>query len=121
MERENSELEYKQVIIVRNELHMPKGKLAAQVSHASLDAALNTDKRILENWHSNGGKKVILKVETEKELLRYFQMAKDEGLVAVLIIDAGRTFLQPGTKSCVGIGPALSSKIDTITGHLAML
>ncbi|MCX6710785.1 MAG: peptidyl-tRNA hydrolase Pth2 [Candidatus Woesearchaeota archaeon] len=121
MNSESSGEELKQVIIVRNDLHMPNGKLAAQASHASLDAALKTDREILNEWHNSGGKKVVLKVETEKELLQYFMLAKKLGLVAVLISDAGRTFLQPGTKTCVGIGPDLSSKIDAITGSLQML
>jgi len=113
--------EYKQVILVRMDLKMPKGKLAAQVSHASLDAALKSEKKILETWHASGGKKVILKVENEKELMKYFKIAKNEGLVAVIITDAGKTFLMPGTKSCIGIGPALSKRIDPITGDLPML
>ena len=48
MKGENSGEELKQVIIIRNELKMPKGKLAAQASHASLDAALKTDREILD-------------------------------------------------------------------------
>jgi len=121
MAEEEDPNEYKQVIIVRDELKMPKGKLAAQVSHAALDAALKTKREILDEWHDAGGKKVVLKVTTEKELLQYFQHAKEMGLTAVLIIDAGRTFLTPGTKTCVGIGPDKAYKINIVTGNLPML
>ncbi|MEM0230627.1 MAG: peptidyl-tRNA hydrolase Pth2 [Candidatus Woesearchaeota archaeon] len=116
---EKSEL--KQVILVRTDLKMPKGKLAAQVSHASLEAALKSDAAILKEWRSSGAKKVVLKVKDEKELLQFYEIAKNQGLAAALITDAGRTFLEPGTRTCVGIGPDRTSKIDRITGGLHML
>ena len=53
----------KQVILVRNDLRMPKGKLSSQVAHASLEAALKSNK--LKEWRSKGTKKVILKVKDE--------------------------------------------------------
>ncbi len=65
--------------------------------------------------------KIVLKVKDEKELLHYFQQAKDAGLVAVLISDAGKTVIAPGTKTCVGIGPDEEEKIDKITGKLGLL
>ena len=59
--------------------------------------------------------------EDDKELIKYFQTAKDEGLKASLITDAGRTVIAPGTKTCVGIGPDDEEKIDSITGELSLL
>ena len=53
--------------------------------------------------------------------MSYFQEAKDSGLTAVLIIDAGRTAIAPGTKTCVGIGPDDEEKIDSVTGKLKMV
>ncbi|MBI2653852.1 peptidyl-tRNA hydrolase [Candidatus Woesearchaeota archaeon] len=112
---------YKQVILVREDLKLPKGKLAAQSSHASVDATLKSDKRIVDLWKKEGGKKVILKVMDKKELLKYKEMAEDSGLKTALIVDAGHTVLEPGTITCLGIGPDLEEKIDKITGKLKMV
>lgn len=112
---------YKQVILVREDLKLPKGKLAAQSSHASVDATLKSDRRIVDLWKKEGGKKIVLKVKDEKELLHYRQMAEDSGLKAALVIDAGHTVVEPGTKTCVGIGPDLEEKIDRISGKLKMM
>lgn len=111
----------KQVILVRKDLKLPKGKLAAQVAHASTEAVLRSHKDDLTKWCSIGMKKVILKVENEKELLKYKNQAEDKGLVTALITDAGRTVVEPGTVTCLGIGPDKEEKIDKITGHLKMV
>ncbi|MDO8655662.1 MAG: peptidyl-tRNA hydrolase Pth2 [Nanoarchaeota archaeon] len=112
---------YKQVILVRQDLKLPKGKLAAQCGHACVEAVLKSDSKIVTAWRENGMTKIALKVKDEKELLQYFQQAKDKGLTAALIIDAGRTVIAPGTKTCVGIGPDVEDKIDKITGKLSLL
>ena len=64
----------KQVILVRDDLKMDKGKLASQVAHASLEAALKSNK--LKEWKSKGTKKVILKVKDKKKLLKYYKYKK---------------------------------------------
>lgn len=112
--------EYKQVILVRADLKMSKGKMAAQVSHASVDALLKSHKDDIAEWRAEGMKKVVLKVKDEKELLYYKKKADDSGLVCALIVDAGRTELEPGTTTCLGIGPDKTEKIDRITGLLKM-
>lgn len=112
---------YKQVILVREDLNLPKGKLAAQSSHASVDATLKSDKKIVELWKKEGGKKVVLKVKDEKELFKYKQMAEDLGMKTALITDAGRTVLEPGTITCLGIGPDEEEKIDKVSGKLKMM
>ncbi|MBI2662800.1 peptidyl-tRNA hydrolase [Candidatus Woesearchaeota archaeon] len=111
----------KQVILVRKDLQMPKGKLAAQCAHASVEAVLKSDQKVVQAWSKQGMPKIVLKVEDEKELLQYYQKAKDTKLAASLIIDAGRTVLAPNTKTCVGIGPDDEKKIDTITKSLPLL
>jgi PTH2 family peptidyl-tRNA hydrolase len=113
--------ELKQVILARNDLKLPKGKLAAQCAHASVEAVLKSDKSKVKDWHECGQKKVVLKVEDEKELIHYFQKAKEKGFAASLITDAGKTVVAPGTKTCVGIGPDDDDKIDTLTGKLKMM
>lgn len=112
---------YKQVILVREDLKLPKGKLAAQSSHASVDATLKSEKKIVDLWKKEGAKKVILKVNDEKELFKYKQMAEDNGLKTALITDAGRTVLEPGTITCLGIGPDEEEKIDKVSGKLKMV
>ena len=112
---------YKQVILVRQDLKLPKGKLAAQAAHASVDAVLKSDSELVKAWRAEGMAKIVLKVKDEKELIKYFQLAKDEGLTASLITDPGRTVIAPGTKTCVGIGPDEEEKIDAVTGELSLL
>ncbi|NQU79814.1 peptidyl-tRNA hydrolase [Candidatus Woesearchaeota archaeon] len=111
----------KMVILVRQDLKLPKGKLAAQVAHAAVEAALGSSKIKLTAWRAQGQKKVVLKVSDEKELMSYLQKAKYDNLKAALITDAGKTCIAPGTKTCVGIGPDSESKIDIVTGNLTMM
>jgi PTH2 family peptidyl-tRNA hydrolase len=111
----------KQVILVRQDLKLPKGKMAAQAAHAAVEAAFNSDKKKVEEWRKQGAKKVVLKVKDEKELLKYLQEAKDNKLKTALITDAGKTVIAPGTKTCLGIGPDEEEKIDEVTGKLKMV
>src|SRR3989344_623074 len=112
--------ELKQVILVRKDLQLPKGKLAAQAAHASVEAVLKSNQKIVQAWSKQGMPKIILKVADETELLQYYQKAKDAKLVASLIIDAGRTVIAPDTKTCVGIGPDDEKKIDVVTKSLPL-
>ena len=117
-------MELKQVIVVRTDLKMPKGKTAVQAAHASVEAVLKSlkhNKTMVETWRKHGMKKVVLKVENEQELIKYMQCAKDNGLITAMITDAGRTIVEPGTKTCIAIGPDDEDKIDAVTGNLKML
>ena len=114
-------MDLKQVILCRMDLKMSKGKLAAQVSHASVEAALRSHKDDLTLWRKLGMKKVVLKVKDLQELLTYKRKTEDAGLVAALVTDAGHTELAPGTVTCLGIGPAKEEIIDLITGSLSMV
>ena len=113
--------ELKQVILVRQDLKLPKGKLAAQAAHASVECVLKADKKDVANWRDNGMPKIVLKVEDEKELHKYIQIAKDDGLITSTITDAGHTVVEPGTVTCGGIGPNSKSKIDRIINTLKLL
>ena len=110
----------KQAIVIRADLKMSKGKLAAQAAHASLDAYKKADSGDSESWESEGEKKVVLKVESEKELLEIFMSAKRAKIPCALIRDAGRTELEPGTATCVGIGPAEDEAVDKVCGKLKL-
>ena len=114
-------MSYKQVILVRQDLKLPKGKLAAQCSHASVDCSFKTNKNIIERWKTEGAKKVILKVKDKEELLKYKKQAEKIGLKTALIKDAGKTVLEPGTITCLGIGPDKEEKIDEVTGNLKIV
>ena len=113
--------EYKQVILVRHDLQLPKGKLAAQVGHACVEAVLRSDKIVVKTWRDEGMKKIVLKVKDLKELKKYMQLAKDADLVTALITDAGKTVVAPGTETCCAIGPADEDDIDSVTGDLKMM
>jgi len=113
--------ELKQVILVRKDLKLSKGKMAAQASHASVEAVLESNRADVSTWRSQGMKKSVLAVADKSELLKFKQSAKDAGLIVALITDAGRTHLEPGTITCLAIGPALEKKIDAITGQLKLI
>lgn len=114
-------MSYKLVLIVRKDLDMSCGKIAAQVAHAAVECVLKSDKRIVEKWIEEGAKKIVLKVNSLEELMRYYDLAVKEGLVACLIRDAGLTEVEPGTITCIGIGPDEDERIDKITKNLKLL
>jgi peptidyl-tRNA hydrolase, PTH2 family len=111
----------KQLILVRDDLKLPKGKMSAQAAHASVEAVLKSDKNIVKEWRSEGMGKIVVKVEDKKELYKYLQLAKDSGLITALITDAGKTVIAPGTETCLAIGPDEEEKIDRITGSLKLM
>ncbi|MDE1798709.1 MAG: peptidyl-tRNA hydrolase Pth2 [Candidatus Micrarchaeota archaeon] len=116
--------ELKQVLAVRVDLKMKPGKMAAQAAHAAIDAYLDAtrkDPRRASEWLMRGMPKVAVKVAGERELVKLYQDAKDMGLPCSLIVDAGRTQIEPGSKTCVGIGPAKSEELDRLTGQLPLL
>ena len=110
----------KQVIIVRNDLKMGKGKIGAQCAHASIEAMSKAGEKEVLEWRSNGMKKVVLKVESKKELFELFEKLKKKFPTA-LIKDAGLTQIESGEATCIGIGPAEENEIDPFIGHLKLL
>jgi PTH2 family peptidyl-tRNA hydrolase len=114
----------KQVMVVRTDLKMGKGKIASQVAHASLTSALQV-KRLkpewFDEWISKGQEKVVLKVNNEDELLEILNKARSKGLIAVEVRDRGYTQVPAGSLTCVGIGPAPEDLIDEVTGKLKLL
>jgi peptidyl-tRNA hydrolase, PTH2 family len=110
----------KQVILVRSDLKLPKGKLSAQVAHASVEAVLKSRKANVDAWRAEGMKKIVLRVNDLDELKNYEKLCMAEKLVTALITDAGHTVVEPGTVTCLGIGPDEDTKIDRLTGKLKM-
>jgi PTH2 family peptidyl-tRNA hydrolase len=116
--------EYKQVIAVRADLKMGKGKLAAQVGHAAVSAAERARKKRAKWWRAwleEGQCKVAVKVPSLHELLELQKDAVHLKLPYSLITDRGLTQLPPHTVTCIGIGPAPATQIDKVTGDLPLL
>ena len=117
-------MEFKQVIIVRKDLKLPKGKLCVQVAHASVSAYLETLKKKPDwanLWIESGQKKILVRVDNLDELLKRMNKAEELGIPKHLVRDAGLTVLEPGTITCLGLGPAPSSLLDKITGDLKLV
>ena len=110
----------KQAIIIRKDLNLGKGKMAAQESHASLEAYKNATFLNKKLWETKGQKKVVLKIDSEKEMIALFNKAKSEKMKPALIRDAGKTEIPQGTITALAIGPDTDEKIDRITGHLKL-
>lgn len=132
-------LNVKQVIVVRRDLNMRRGKQIAQGAHASMKVLLdlmewdyysagktatlmlNGESPLLE-WLEGSFSKICVYVESEEELESLYQQAKDAGMLCSLIIDNGATeFHGVKTKTVCAIGPDYADKIDKITGHLKLL
>ncbi len=95
---------------------MPVGKSSAQCAHAAVDVVLKSKRKKVDEWlKKSSGKKVVLAVKDNKELIKFNQLAKKEGLTTALIKDAGKTFFKKPTITCLGIGPDKEEKIDKIT------
>lgn len=112
-------MELKQVIVVRKDLELGKGKLAAHVAHAAVSTA--EESKFKKEWIKDMQKKTVLKCNTLDELIQIYETAKREGLPVAIIRDAGLTQIPEGTITCVGIGPAPAERIDKITGKLKLL
>lgn len=131
----------KQVIVIRKDLKMTKGKMIAQGSHASLGVILammgkspkpsgdgydmvlsvenNSD---IKEWLENIFTKVCVYVESEEELINLYNKAIDSNIPSCLITDRGLTmFNGVPTKTALAIGPFKSEEIDKITGNLKLL
>ncbi len=116
--------EYKQAIVIRIDLDMSPGKMAAQAAHASLEA-YKKSKRDKTSWVSawdrEGCKKVVLQAGGLTQLEDVFKKAIDAGLPCALITDAGYTEIPKGSVTAVAIGPAPEDKINKVTGSLRSL
>jgi peptidyl-tRNA hydrolase, PTH2 family len=113
----------KQVIVTRSDLKLGKGKLAAHVAHASLEAykkAKAKDQDIVDEWESEGQKKIVVKVENEHEMVLLFEKAK-KTVPCALIRDAGLTQIEPGTITCLALGPWIDAEVDKFTNTLKLL
>ncbi|OJJ64424.1 hypothetical protein ASPSYDRAFT_39154 [Aspergillus sydowii CBS 593.65] len=122
---ENNIEEVKLVLVVRTDLGMTKGKIAAQCSHATLSCykylvANPSSSTILRRWERQGQAKIALQIKSEEEMELLQAQAISLGLCARVIQDAGRTQIASGSRTVLGVlGP--KSVVDNVTGHLKLL
>lgn len=128
-------MEPKQVIVIRKDLNMRKGKMCAQAAHASMAALLNAGAyqgdnfmlvlrtEALTRWMKGKFTKIVVSVDSEQELIDIYNKTIDLGIkYHALITDAGATeFNGVPTLTCLAVGPDLAANIDAVTGHLKLL
>ncbi|MEM3400232.1 MAG: peptidyl-tRNA hydrolase Pth2 [Candidatus Micrarchaeia archaeon] len=113
----------KQVIVVRDDLRLGKGKLAAHVAHAALEGyrlVMKKNPNIVREWEEAGEKKIVVRVPNLASMLSLFEQAKAT-LPCALIKDAGLTQIPKGTITCLVLGPWYSEAIDKFTKDLKLL
>jgi PTH2 family peptidyl-tRNA hydrolase len=133
------EISTKQVIVMRKDLNMRKGKIAAQAAHASLGifsrvfqcerdpydgiySVTFTIEEYVKQWLNSSFAKICVGCDSEDELLELYSQAQIAKLPCILITDNGATeFNNVPTNTCIAIGPWKASEIDRITGHLKLL
>ena len=118
----------KMVFLVRQDLKMKAGKIAAQVAHAALglydDIIFGNNKyqqEALDFWVTYGQKKVVLKAPNLEILNEALKQCNQANIANCLITDAGCTQIPSGSKTVLGIGPDTSEKINKITGTFKLM
>jgi PTH2 family peptidyl-tRNA hydrolase len=126
----------KQVLVVRKDLNMRKGKIAAQCAHAAMGFISEQIRKQLSNnevlhitlkdaeygWFVSGTTKIVAGVDSEHELKELITKARDKGIMVYPVIDAGKTeFDGVPTLTCAAFGPNVNELIDSITGHLKLI
>ncbi|MHA1910186.1 MAG: peptidyl-tRNA hydrolase Pth2 [Candidatus Kariarchaeaceae archaeon] len=114
----------KQVIVLRSDLKMGKGKACAQASHAAVSASEKARQNRplwFSQWIRGGQTKIVVKVTSSEEMINLKEKAEKAGLPIALINDAGRTQLEPGTMTALGIGPAPEDLVEPVTGKLKLM
>lgn len=114
--------EYKQVLVLRTDLKMRRGKEIAQGAHASMKAMLDfADHEYTRGWLAGPFAKIAVGADSPEELVTLYHKAKDLGLPHALIMDAGRTeFAGVETMTALAVGPGPVAVVDRLTGHLKL-
>lgn len=118
----------KQIIILRKDLNMRKGKMVAQGAHASMAVILDEQRKshhptpAVAEWLGGSFTKICVSVDSEDELVQLYTEAVAQGIPCALIRDAGHTeFGGVPTLTAVAIGPEYPEKLDPLTKHLKLL
>jgi len=112
------------VLVLRGELRLTAGKAAVQAAHAAVLLVEKVGERHPDQllaWRREGQKKIALVVPTLDEMSDLERRARARGIPTVWVEDAGFTEVAPGTRTCLGLGPALESELDPLTGELPLL
>uniref|UniRef100_UPI00358EB1D5 peptidyl-tRNA hydrolase 2, mitochondrial isoform X1 n=1 Tax=Myxine glutinosa TaxID=7769 RepID=UPI00358EB1D5 len=115
--------EEKLVLVVRSDLGMGKGKVAAQCAHAAVSAykrVVQSNAEGLRRWECSGQSTVVLRAQDENALSQLLAHAQTLGLPVSLVQDAGRTQIAPGSRTVLGIGPGAADIVNKVTGHLTL-
>lgn len=115
----------KMVLCVRQDLKMKTGKVSAQCSHAAIGLYKKLIKskkyeKMLDAWENNGQKKIVAKLNTEKDMNLLISKATDAGILFEVITDAGRTQVAAGSRTVVALID-FENKLDTITGRYKLM
>jgi PTH2 family peptidyl-tRNA hydrolase len=117
----------KQVIVMRKDLKMRRGKEIAQGAHAAMSflvkraLAQESFSEAERTWMEGLFTKVCVRVESDEALMAVAQAAEKAGIRVDVITDSGKTeFGGVPTRTCLALGPDLASKIDAVTGHLEL-
>lgn len=113
----------KQIIVMRRDLKMSRGKEISQGSHASMLFLLRKKSltKVEKLWVESGMKKVCVRVDSEQELLDLNKMAKELQLECNLVKDSGKTeFGGISTLTCLALGPDYAHLVDRVTGKLKL-
>ncbi len=112
---------YKQIIVVRKDLKMSKGKMAAQVAHAAIETFRSSTPSKRLRWLRGGQKKVVVYARNLEEFKSILSKCKKMKINHAVIYDAGLTEVPPHTPTCIGIGPDEEERINKITGNLPLV
>lgn len=134
----------KQIIVVREDLNMSRGKIASQVAHASMKVLVDAmsksigltneveeynlsfrdseNDKELKEWLNGSFTKIVVYVKNEEKLMQLYEKVQKAGLRVSLIIDNGNTeFGGVKTKTCIAIGPHSAERIDPFTKKYPLL
>jgi PTH2 family peptidyl-tRNA hydrolase len=120
----STNFDYKQVLVIRTDLKMSRGKIGVQAAHAAVSAAEEARRHHpswWRKWFNEGQKKVAVKVASKEELLAIREKAVKLGLPCIAIRDRGLTEIKPGTLTALGIGPGPNADVDKVTSDLPLL
>jgi peptidyl-tRNA hydrolase, PTH2 family len=112
------------ILVVRGELRLTAGKAAVQAAHAAVMLVRWAETHAtaeLDAWLAEGQRKVALDVTTLADMEEIQRKARAAGIPTVWVEDAGFTEVPPGTRTCLGLGPAPDSRLDPITRALPLL
>eukprot|EP00271_Cylindrocystis_brebissonii_P014484 TRINITY_DN35836_c0_g1_i1.p1 TRINITY_DN35836_c0_g1~~TRINITY_DN35836_c0_g1_i1.p1 ORF type:complete len:290 (-),score=37.46 TRINITY_DN35836_c0_g1_i1:269-1015(-) len=116
--------EVKMVLVVRLDLKMGAGKIAAQCSHAAWGTCqelLKRNQRLLSRYEGCGQPKIVVSCQSLKEMRELQGQAEQAGLPTFTVADAGRTQVAAGSKTVLAIGPGTKTTVDSVTRHLKLL